>query len=63
LIVADDVSSGYVAEQLQVTIDALAKALLSLRRSGLVDVSDSGLRILDIAAIGTLATSMEQQGE
>ena len=37
LLVADDVSSGYVAEQLQMTIDALAKALLSLRCSGLVE--------------------------
>jgi CRP/FNR family transcriptional regulator len=55
LIVADDVSSGYVAEQLQVSIDMLAKALLSLRRSGLVDVSGNGLRILDIAALETLA--------
>ena len=55
MIVADDVSSGYVAAQLQMTIDTLAKALLSLRRSGLVDVSDNGLRILDIAALETLA--------
>ena len=55
MIVADDVSSGYVAAQLQMTIDTLANALLSLRRSGLVDVSDNGLRILDIAALETLA--------
>ncbi len=55
LLVADDVSSGYVAEQLQMTIDALAKALLSLRCSGLVEVSDRGLRIVDIAALETLA--------
>ena len=62
LIVTDDISSGYVAEQLQMSIETLATALLSLRRSGLVDVSDSGLRILDIAALETLASSMEQQG-
>jgi CRP/FNR family transcriptional regulator, anaerobic regulatory protein len=55
LLVADDVSSGYVAEQLQMTIDALAKALLSLRRSGLVEVSDRGLRIVDVAALDALA--------
>jgi len=55
LIIADDVSSGYVAEQLQMSIDTLAKALLGLRRSGLVDVSDNGLRILDFAALETLA--------
>jgi CRP/FNR family transcriptional regulator, anaerobic regulatory protein len=55
LLVADDVSSGYAAEQLQMSIDALAGALLSLRRSGLVDVSDNRLRILDINALETLA--------
>ena len=55
LLVADDVSSGYVAEQLQMTIDALAKALLSLRCSGLVELSDRGLRIVDVAALETLA--------
>jgi CRP/FNR family transcriptional regulator len=55
LLVADDVSSGYVAEQLQMTIDALAKALLSLRCSGLVEVSDRGLRIVDVAALDALA--------
>ena len=58
VIVGDDVSSGCVAEQLKMTIDTLAKALLGLRRSGLVDVSDKGLRILDIAALETLAASM-----
>jgi CRP/FNR family transcriptional regulator, anaerobic regulatory protein len=57
LIVADDVSSGFVAEQLQMSIDALAAALLSLRRSGVVTVSDHGLRILDVAALETLAAS------
>jgi CRP/FNR family transcriptional regulator len=55
LIVTDDVSSGYVAEQLQVSLDTLAMVLLSLRRSGVLDVSDSGLRIVDIAALETLA--------
>ena len=58
VIVTDDVSSGYVAEQLRVSIDTLAMVLLSLRRSGFVDVSDSGLRILDVAALETLAGSV-----
>ena len=57
LIVRDDVSSGFVAEQLQMSIDTLAAALLSLRQSGAVTVSDSGLRILDIAALERLAAS------
>jgi CRP/FNR family transcriptional regulator len=51
LFVTGDVSSGYVAEQLQMSIDVLASALLRLRRRGIVDVSDNGLRILDIAAL------------
>jgi len=55
LIIKDDVSSGYVADQLQVSLDTLAMVLLSLRRSGVVDVSDNGLRILDVAALETVA--------
>jgi CRP/FNR family transcriptional regulator len=55
LIVTDDILSGHVAEQLQMSVDILAKALLSLRGSGVVDVSDNGLRILDIAALETMA--------
>jgi CRP/FNR family transcriptional regulator len=57
LIVTDEIASGYVAEQLQMSVDTLAKALLSLRRNGLVDVSDNGLRILDIAALETMAAN------
>ena len=57
LVVTDDISSGYVAEQLQMSIDTLAKALLKLRETGVVDVSDSGLRILDIAALETMAAN------
>jgi CRP/FNR family transcriptional regulator, anaerobic regulatory protein len=55
LIVTDDVSSGYVAEQLQMSIDTLAMELMRLRQSGLLDVLDKGLRILDTAALETLA--------
>ena len=55
VIVTDDVSSGYVAEQLQMSIDTLAMELMRLRQSGLLDVSDKGLRILDTAALETLA--------
>jgi len=39
------------------SVDTLAKALLSLRRSGLVDVSDYGLRIPDIAALEAMAAN------
>jgi CRP/FNR family transcriptional regulator len=57
LVVTDDISSGYVAEQLQMSIDTLAKALLKLRETGVVEVVDSGLRILDIAALETMAAN------
>ena len=57
VIVTDDISSGYVAEQLQMSIDALAKVLMQLRETGVVDVSDTGLRILDIAALETIAAN------
>ena len=55
MVVADDVSSGFVAEQLQLSIDTLTTVLLSLQRRGLVDVSAKGLRILDVAGLETLA--------
>jgi len=55
LIITDDISSGYVAEQLQMSIDTLAMALLNLRETGVVDVVECGLRILDIAALETMA--------
>jgi CRP/FNR family transcriptional regulator, anaerobic regulatory protein len=57
VVVADDVSSGYVAEQLQMSIDTVATVLLSLQRSGIVEVSDSRLRILDIAALEARASA------
>jgi len=57
LIVTDDVSSGYVAEQLQMSIDTLAKALMKLRETGVVDAVDSGLRILDIVALEQVAAN------
>ena len=55
LIMTDDVTSGYVAEQLQMSVDTLAKALLSLRRNDLVDVSGHLLCILDLAALEAVA--------
>jgi CRP/FNR family transcriptional regulator len=55
MVVADDVSSGFVAEQLQMSIYTLVTVLLSLQRSGLVDVSAKGLRILDVSALEKLA--------
>jgi CRP/FNR family transcriptional regulator, anaerobic regulatory protein len=46
-LVPDDHASGFVAEQLQMSIDTLATALLELKQRGLIATSDKGLRILD----------------
>ena len=51
LIIPDDITSGFVAEQLSMSVDTLAMALLSLRRSGAVDVSPRGLRVTDVARL------------
>ena len=56
-LVVDDVTSGYVARQLHMTIDTLAMAMLSLRRSGLLDVSPRGLHIVDVAGLEAVAAS------
>jgi CRP-like cAMP-binding protein len=57
MLIADDVSSGYVARQLHMTIDTLAMALLSLRRGGIVEVSCQGLRIVDLVGLEALAAT------
>ena len=57
MLIADDVSSGYVARQLHMTIDTLAMALLSLRRGGMVEVSHQGLRIVDLTGLEALAAT------
>jgi len=56
-IIADDFSSGFVADQLQISVDTLTTVLLSLQRSGFVDVSDLGLRILDVPGLEKLAAT------
>ena len=55
LIVADDVSSGFVASQLHMSVDTLAMALLKLRADGIVDVAASDLRIRDISKLEAMA--------
>ena len=55
LIIPDDVTSGFVADQLRMSVDTLAMALLSLRRSGAVEVSSSGLHVLDVERLQLVA--------
>lgn len=56
-VIADDFSSGFVADQLQISVDTLTTVLLSLQRSGFVDVSDMGLRIRDVPGLEKLAAT------
>ena len=55
LLASDDVLSVYVAGQLHMTIETLSMALLSLTRSGLVEVCGKGWRIGDAARLEALA--------
>jgi len=55
MLITDEVSSGYVADQLSMSIDTLSMALLSLRRSGIVEVSGKRLSIIDIDKLEAIA--------
>jgi CRP/FNR family transcriptional regulator len=54
-LITDEVSSGYVADQLSMSIDTLSMALLSLRRSGIVEVSGKRLSIVDVDKLEAIA--------
>ncbi len=60
-IVADDCSSGFVAEQLQMSVDTLAAALLSLQRSGFIKASGKGLELLDLAGLERLTSKLSKK--
>jgi CRP/FNR family transcriptional regulator, anaerobic regulatory protein len=54
-LVSDDVASGTVAEQLDMSIDGLSYALCELERLGIVRASGDGLRISDLNGLENLA--------
>jgi CRP/FNR family transcriptional regulator len=56
-IVADDLTSGYVAERLQMNLDTLSNALVGLQHKGLVKASEGGLRITDAAELERVANA------
>jgi CRP/FNR family transcriptional regulator len=56
-VVADDVSTGYVADQLKISVDVLQTALVSLENKGLVASSGSGLEILDLGELERLSNA------
>ena len=54
-LVTDEVSSGFVAEQLAMSVDGLARALRELESRGIVQPTPQGLRIADIDALEKFA--------
>ncbi len=56
-VIADDVSSGYVADQLQMSVDTLSAALVGLERKGLVAPAKGGLQITDVVELERVASA------
>lgn len=57
VLVSDEVASGFVASQLRMSIDTLSMALLSLRRSGILDLSGNRLTIVDVDRLESVAAT------
>ncbi len=54
-LITDDMTSGFVAGLLGVSIDTLAQALVRLSSQGLISATPEGLRVLDVAGLERLA--------
>lgn len=54
-LISDDVTAGFVAERLDMSIEKLGAALLSLKKEGAVTETPAGLRIVDATALQRLA--------
>ena len=55
ILIPNEISSGFVSERLQMSLDTLALALVSLEKSGLIAATTAGLRITNFAALETFA--------
>jgi CRP/FNR family transcriptional regulator, anaerobic regulatory protein len=53
--VTDDVTAGFVADKLGMSIESLSTALLSLKKKGAVAETDAGLRIVDMTRLMAVA--------
>jgi CRP/FNR family transcriptional regulator, anaerobic regulatory protein len=53
--IADDITAGFVADKLDMSIDKLGAALLSLKKQGAVKETANGLRIVDMTMLKRLA--------
>jgi CRP/FNR family transcriptional regulator len=54
-LITDDITAGFVARQLDMSIDKLGAALLSLKREGAVSETPAGLRIVDPRTLQRMA--------
>lgn len=54
-LITDDITAGFVAEKLDMSIEALSEALLRLKKEGAVRETSQGLRIVDTATLQRLA--------
>jgi CRP/FNR family transcriptional regulator len=54
-LISDDLTAGFVADKLDMSIEKLGVALLSLKKQGAVTETARGLRIVDTAALQRLA--------
>ncbi|WP_439544053.1 Crp/Fnr family transcriptional regulator [Hyphomicrobium sp.] len=53
--IADDITAGFVADKLDMSVDKLGAALLSLKKQGAVKETADGLRIVDMPMLQRLA--------
>lgn len=56
-LITDDITAGFVAEKLDLSIDKLGAALLNLKKHGAVKETPAGLRIVDTVALQKLANA------
>jgi CRP/FNR family transcriptional regulator len=54
-LISDDITAGFVAEKLDLSIEKLGAALLSLKKQGAVKETPAGLRILNTETLQKLA--------
>jgi CRP/FNR family transcriptional regulator len=54
-LISDDVTAGFVAEKLNMSIDKLGAALLCLKKEGAVRETPAGLRIVDALSLQRMA--------
>jgi CRP/FNR family transcriptional regulator len=56
-LISDDITAGFVAEKLDMSIESLGAALLRLKKEGAVKETASGLRIVDQTTLQRMANA------